>query len=294
MVKVLFVYNPVAGTGRVRKNLFEIVDFYNSRDCLITLCPVRRLDDFYDMLNFEQAKYDVVVCSGGDGTLNIMISFLKSKSISIPIAYIPSGSTNDYAYSLGIPKDFDKALERTLDGEIKQIDIGRFNDKYFLYVAAFGVFTSVSYSTSQKVKNLLGHTAYILEGIRQLSELKSYHMVVENDDGVIDDSFILGLVTNTLSVGGIKNIMPNDVALDDGKFEIILIKMPKSIVELHGIITSLVGEKMDDNENIICCKTGKVKVISNEEIAWTLDGEYGGLQTEVDIVNLQKEVAIIV
>lgn len=293
-MQVLFIYNPVAGTGRVRKNLFEIVNFYNSNNCLITLCPIRKIGDFSDMLDFEQTKYDVVVCSGGDGTLNIMISFLKEKNVSIPIAYIPSGSTNDYAYSLGISQDFDKSLERTLTGDIKQIDIGQFNDRYFLYVAAFGIFSSVAYSTSQKAKNLLGHTAYILEGIRQLSELKSYHMVIEWDDGVIDGSFILGLVTNTLSVGGIKYIMPNDVALDDGKFEVILIKMPKSIVDLHGIITSLLGEKMDDNVNIIYCKTKKVKVISDEEIAWTLDGEYGGLQKEVDIVNLQEEGAIIV
>lgn len=294
MMQVLFIYNPVAGTGRVKKNLFEIVDFYNSNNCLITLCPIRKIDTFFEILDFERTKYDVVVCSGGDGTLNVMISFLKARNISIPIAYIPAGSTNDYAYSLGIPQDFDKALERTLTGEIKQIDIGQFNDKYFLYVAAFGVFTSVAYSTSQKVKNLLGHTAYILEGIRQLSELKSYHMVVETDDNVIYDSFILGLVTNSLSVGGIKNIMPNDVALDDGKFEVILIKMPQSIVELHGIITSLLGEKMDENENIIYCKTKKVKVTSDKELAWTLDGEYGGMQKEVDIVNLQEEGAVIV
>lgn len=294
MKKVLFIYNPVAGTGRVRKNLFEIVDFYNSKDCLITLCPIKRIGDFFAVLDLEHNKYDVIICSGGDGTLNIMISFLKGKKLNMPIAYIPSGSTNDYAYSLGISQDFEKSLERTLIGDIKQIDIGRFNDKYFLYVAAFGIFTSVAYSTSQKVKNLLGHTAYILEGIRQLSELKSYHMVVETDDGMVDDSFILGLVTNTLSVGGIKNIMPADVALDDGKFEVILIKMPKSIVDLHGIITSLLGEKMDENSHIIYCKTQKLKVTSDEELAWTLDGEYGGVQKEIEIVNLQREGAIIV
>lgn len=293
-MKILFIYNPVAGTGRVRKNLFEIVDFYNSNDCLISLCPIRKLYDFFDVFDFGHMEYDVVVCSGGDGTLNIMISFLEEKNIGIPIAYIPSGSTNDYAYSLGISQDFDKALERTLIGNIKQIDIGKFNDKYFLYVAAFGIFTSVAYSTSQKVKNILGHTAYILEGIRKLSELKSYHMVIETDDGTINDSFILGLVTNTLSVGGIKNIMPADVALDDGKFEVILIKMPKSIVDLHGIITNLLGEKMDENPNIIYCKTKTLKVTSDEALAWTLDGEYGGMQHEVDIVNLQKERAIIV
>lgn len=293
-MKILFIYNPVAGTGRVRKNLFEIVDFYNSNDCLISLCPIRKLYDFFDVFDFGHMEYDVVVCSGGDGTLNIMISFLEEKNIGIPIAYIPSGSTNDYAYSLGISQDFDKALERTLTGNIKQIDIGKFNDKYFLYVAAFGIFTSVAYSTSQKVKNILGHTAYILEGIRKLSELKSYHMVIETDDGTINDSFILGLVTNTLSVGGIKNIMPADVALDDGKFEVILIKMPKSIVDLHGIITNLLGEKMDENPNIIYCKTKTLKVTSDETLAWTLDGEYGGMQQEVDIVNLQKERAIIV
>lgn len=294
MKHILFVYNPVAGVGKVRKNLFEIVDFYDANNCMVTLCPIRRLDDYYDLLQLEEKRYDMVVCSGGDGTLNILISFLMNKGIAMKTAYIPAGSTNDYAYSLGIEDDLQQALKRTLEGKEKNIDIGKFNDKYFLYVAAFGIFTKVAYSTSQKAKNLLGHTAYILEGIKQLSELKSYQLCINADNEIIEGEFILGLITNTLSVGGFRNIMPNDVAMDDGKHEVIFIRKPNSIIELNNIIRSLLGEKLDSNPNILYRKTENIVITSKEEVSWTLDGEYGGDYAEVTATNLRQRFTIIV
>lgn len=294
MKHVLFVYNPVAGVGRVRKNLYEIIEFYDANNCLVTLCPVRRLEDYFDILGLYEKRYDVIVCSGGDGTLNLMLSFFRQKGIKEAVAYVPSGSTNDYAYSLGISDDFKEALRNTLHNQIRDIDIGVFNDKYFLYVAAFGIFTKVAYSTPQKTKNLLGHTAYILEGIKQISDLKSYYLTVKAESKAVSFRFILGLVTNTLSVGGFKNIMPNDVALDDGKFEAIFIKEPSNLMELHGIISSLLGEKLEDNPQIVYCKTEKIEIIAEEEIDWTLDGEYGGKYKEIEIVNLKQELSVIV
>ena len=294
MKHILFVYNPVAGVGKVRKNLFEIVDFYDSNDCLVTLCPIRRLDDYYALLQLEEKRYDIVICSGGDGTLNILISFLMNKGIIMKTAYIPAGSTNDYAYSLGIEGDLQQALKRTMEGKEKNIDIGKLNDKYFLYVAAFGIFTKVAYSTSQKAKNLLGHTAYILEGIKQLSEVKSYRLCIHADNEVIEGEFILGLITNTLSVGGFRNIMPNDVAMDDGKHEVIFIRKPNNIIDLNGIVRSLLGEKLDSNPNIVYRKTEKMTITSKEEISWTLDGEYGGTYEHVNVENLQQKFMIIV
>lgn len=294
MKHILFVYNPVSGTGRVKKNFYEIVDFYETHDCLVTLCPIRKLGEYCDIAELKSDKYDRIVCSGGDGTLNLLLSFLAENNIHKKVAYIPAGSTNDYAYSLGITTDFSIALQRTLSDQVRQIDIGYFNNRCFLYVAGFGAFTKASYSTPQKVKNLLGYTAYILEGIKQLSEIKSYSLTLKTDDEVIEGNFILGLVTNTLSVGGFKNIMPEDVALDDGMFEIMLIKMPSNISDLHWVITSLVKEKPEENPCIVYCKTKNAQVITKECIDWTLDGEYGGNWNQVEITNIQKAMSIIV
>lgn len=291
---ILFIYNPVAGMGRVKKNLFEIVDFYDTNNCIVTLCPVWKLNDYYEKLGIESGRYDRIVCSGGDGTLNIVVSFMKQKNISVPIAYVPSGSTNDFAYSLGLSNDLNEALEITLKGAPRAIDIGQFNDRYFLYVAAFGAFTKAAYSTPQRAKNILGHTAYILEGIRQISELKAYPLTVKTDDEVLEGSFILGLVTNSLSIGGFKSRMLGNVELDDGRFEVILIKKPESAAELHEAATSLMRESLDDNKYIVHRKTKKLEVISEGAIDWTLDGEYGGNLKRVEIINLKKDVFVVV
>lgn len=292
MKTLLFIYNPVAGTGLVKKNFFEIVDFYNANGYLVTLCPVKSIEEFKILKDLK--KYERIVCSGGDGTINSVFSYLKKNKVRVSIAYLPSGSTNDYAYSLGISNDFYGALKQSIEGKIRKIDIGKFNEKYFLYVAGFGMFTKVSYTTSQKYKNLLGHTAYVLEGIKQLSDVKSYYMQVCCDGNCYEGDFVLGLITNTISIGGIRTIMPEDVELDDGLFEVILIRNPKNAIELQDIILSLISEKKSENKNIVWCRTKKIEVRTEEVVDWTLDGEYGGKQKYVNIMNIQKEIEIIV
>lgn len=293
MKKLLFIYNPVAGTGLVKKNLFEIVDYYNSKDYLVTLCPIKKIEEFA-ILKDEQDIYDRIVCSGGDGTINMVFSYFKNNGIEREIAYIPSGSTNDYAYSLGISNDFHKALEQSLKEEVRKFDIGKFNEAYFLYVAGFGMFTKVSYTTSQKYKNLLGHAAYVLEGIKQLSDIKAYHMQVVCNENCYEGDFVFGLITNSLSIGGIKTITPGDVELDDGMFEVILIKSPKNAMELQDIVKTLISDKEMDNKNIVYCKTKKVIISTQEEVEWTLDGEYGGKQKQVNIAIIQRAIEIVV
>lgn len=290
MKRVLFVYNPVSGTGRIRKNMFEVVDFYNSRDCLVTLCPIRKLEAYEAFWSGEADTYDLVVCCGGDGTLNILFSLMKRKGLRKEIAYVPAGSTNDFAYSLGLKGDFADALNRTLTGSLRHFDAGQFGDKYFLYVAAFGIFTKASYNTPQKNKNALGHTAYVLEGIRELSELKSYHMRVETDNQVIEDDFILGLITNSLSIGGFRNLLPADTALDDGEFEIMLIRMPKNLMELQAIIAALASVHPGDDKYVYCCKTKTVRVCASEPVEWTVDGEFGGSTAEANVRVLRGEL----
>lgn len=292
MKKLLLIYNPVSGMTKTRLSLTKAIEYYDSQGYLVTVCLVNRLEDCAKDIDFK--SYDLLVCSGGDGTLNITVSFLIQKNLPARIAYIPSGSTNDFAYSLGLSGDVDGLLQNTVEGQPRLIDVGRFNtSRYFLYVAAFGIFTKVSYTTSQKAKNLLGHAAYILEGIKSIADLKSYHMTVEIEGETIEGDFILGMVTNSLSIGGFKNIMPSDTALDDGLFEIVLVKMPKSLAALNEIVLSLMGEKPEDDQHIFYGKTSKVIMRSEEKISWALDGEFGGEEDTVRIENRRKLLSII-
>lgn len=294
MKTVLFIFNPVAGTAKIRKNLYEIVDFYDENDCLVTFCPTRKLVEYVDGQGLDIRNFDIIVCSGGDGTLNMVAAFFQQQHLDKPIAYVPSGSTNDYAYSIGIPDNINAALCNTLNGAVRRIDIGSFNGKYFLYVAAFGIFTKTSYSTPQKNKNMLGHMAYILEGVKQISEIRGYHMRIEVKDGaVLEGDYMLGLVTNTLSIGGFKNLLPRDIALDDGEFEVLMIRRPTNLVELHGIITAMLKEKIESNEYMTFVRTSKVIIHAEEKIAWTLDGEYGGEEQDVEIVNMERCLEIV-
>lgn len=292
MKKLLLIYNPVSGMTKTRLSLQKAVEFYDSHNYLVTVCLVNRLEDCASSIDFT--SYDLIVCSGGDGTLNITVSFLMERNLPAEIAYIPSGSTNDFAYSLGLTGDEDVRLQNTVAGTPKKIDVGRFNtSRYFLYAAAFGLFTKVSYTTPQKVKNLLGHAAYILEGIKSIADLKDYHMTVELDEEIVEGDFILGMITNSLSIGGFKNILPPDTALDDGLFEIVLVRMPKTIAALNEIGISLLAEKPENNQHIIYRKTAKIIVRSPEKIAWTLDGEFGGEADVVRIENRRKLLSII-
>lgn len=292
MKKLLFIFNPVSGMTRTRISLQKVIEFYDEHGFLVTPCPARRLEDYKNALDFYE--YDLIVCSGGDGTLNLTASFFIKERIQRPIAYIPSGSTNDFAYSLGLPDDADMALLSTLEGKPMQIDIGQFNrNQYFLYVAAFGAFTKVSYTTSQRVKNLLGHTAYILEGIKSISELKAYHMTIELEQEVLEGDFILGMVTNSLSIGGFKKLLPQDTELDDGEFEMIFVRVPGTLNILNDITASLLGGHPEENQNIIYRRASRVLLKAEQETAWTLDGEFGGEEKVVEIENKRKLLGII-
>ncbi len=211
----------------------------------------------------------------------------------VPLGYIPAGSTNDFASSLGIPKDMIKAAKAAVSGEKFPCDIGKFNEDYFVYVAAFGLFTEVSYKTSQEWKNVLGHAAYILEGAKCLHDIPSFMMQVEYNNMRIQDEFIYGMITNSTSVGGFKGMTGKDVLLDDGVFEVTLIKKPKNPIELNEIIASLMN-LVDDTDMIYSFKSSEIKFTSGKEIPWTLDGEFGGNHTELRIQNLKQAIDIIV
>ncbi len=241
----------------------------------------------------NKGVYDNVVCCGGDGTLNEVITGLMGmKKDQRPIiGYIPCGSTNDFATGLGIKTSYTEAYKLAVDGNPFPIDIGKFNDSYFSYVAAFGMFTSISYETPQIYKNLLGYQAYVIEGIKQISKMESYNLRISYDDGIIEDEFILGIISNSNTVAGIKNLFKNDI--QDGLFEVVLIKKPANIANLSTIITALAEKKLD-NPMMYHFKSRNFvfESLDNNGIKWTLDGEFGGVFTSAEIDVCPLEVTL--
>ena len=218
--KMLFIFNPKAGKGKIKTNLLDIVDIFSGHDYEIIIRATQAPKDAYQKAKEYADSVDLIVCSGGDGTLDEVVTGIMEAGSQVPIGYIPAGSTNDFANSLFMPKNMVKAAEMIMEEELYHCDIGRFNQQTFAYVAAFGLFTDVSYETDQDLKNVLGHVAYVLEGVKRLFDIKSYHMKVTSDEIEIEDDFIVGMVTNSRSVGGFKNLTGKNVDMNDGLFEV--------------------------------------------------------------------------
>lgn len=292
--RMLFIYNPRAGKAKIRSNLLDIIDIFTKADYEVTAYPTQaRGDGLVAVKERRPGDYDLIVCSGGDGTLDEVVTGMMQCEDRIPIGYVPAGSTNDFAHSLGIPKNMIQAAQAIVNGTPFCCDMGAFNDDIFVYIAAFGIFTDVSYETRQDVKNVLGHMAYILEGMRRLSAVKSYWMKVESEGFSVEGDFLFGMVTNSTSVGGFKRITGKYVELDDGKFEVTLIKKPVNAFELNQIMTALLTGNIN-NECMYCFKSGAIKLYSDEEVAWTLDGEFGGKHKEVRISDKKQALSILV
>lgn len=291
--KLLFIFNPHAGKGLIKNHLVNIVDCMVKAGYEVTIYTTQAQGDAVGKIENEAGRFDRIVCSGGDGTLDEVVTGLIKSGQKVPIGYIPAGSTNDFANSLNIPKGMPEAAKVAIAGREFPCDVGAFNDDTFVYVAAFGLFTEVSYKTSQQMKNILGHVAYLLEGVKQLYDIPSYHMQVEYGDQRIRDHFIYGMVTNSISVGGFKGITGSDVRLDDGVFEVTLIKTPKNPIELNEILACLTN-RIDDSDLIYSFKADQIRFRSKEKVTWTLDGEYGGGHEELTIRNLKQGMQMIV
>lgn len=291
MKKILFIFNPIAGKSQIVNKFYSIIDFYVKHGCLVTTMPMNMLDNFSEVLSQCRDGFDVIVCAGGDGTLNGVISRCMKIGCGLPIGYLPMGSTNDFAKTLGYSLDLTQALERSCMKEERLVDIGKFNDRYFVYVAAFGSLAEVSYSTSQEAKNILGHFAYLLKGIQKITDLKSYKLTLECNEQMVEGEFCVGLVMNSLSIGGFKNPVSEFVVLDDGLFEILFVKMPKTLNELHQIIHDLINQKIT-NEMFVYKQTGHLK-IQSDQMEWSLDGEFGGVANDVEIWNCKQAIRIV-
>lgn len=293
--KLLFVFNPKSGKGQIKNRLLDILDTFVKSGYEVVAHPTQAKDDARLMIERHARNYDLVVCSGGDGTLDEAVSGMMESPVKVPIGYIPAGSTNDFAASLRIPKNMLRSADIAVNGKLFPCDVGGFNEDYFSYVAAFGLFTDVSYQTSQNLKNVLGHGAYIIEGAKRLVDIPSYILEVEVNGEVIRDEFIYGMITNSTSVGGIKNMTGKDVMLDDGLFEVNLIKFPQNPLQLNEILTNLMMPKAIDTQYIYSFKTDHMILrCENQAIPWTLDGEFGGNHRDVEITNHKQAVQFMV
>lgn len=289
--KMLFVFNPKAGKGKIKTHLLDIVDIFSSHDYEIIIRSTQAPRDAYEKAKEYADSVDLIVCSGGDGTLDEVVTGIMEVDSSVPIGYIPAGSTNDFANSLFMPKNMIRVAEMIMAEELYHCDIGRFNQKTFAYVAAFGLFTDVSYETDQDLKNVLGHVAYVLEGVKRLFDIKSYHMKVSSEEVQVEDDFIVGMITNSRSVGGFKNLTGKNVDMNDGFFEVTLIVHPKNPLQLQEIMTALVMAE-DNTDMIYSFKTRQLTIETDEEVPWTLDGEFGGNHSYVEIENRHKALKL--
>ena len=293
--RILFLYNAHAGKGKIKMDLSDIVELFVNADYEVTIHSTKGRGDAKEVATAKGIDYDIIVASGGDGTLSEVINGVMTieRDKRPKIGFIPAGTTNDFAMNFKIPKEMVNAARQIVIGKPYPYDIGSFNGKYFHYVASFGLFAGVSYTTPQAFKNILGRMAYVAEGAKSLAYIQSYNMRVEFGGNVIEDEFINGMITNANSVGGFKSITGKNVTLNDGLFEVMLIKMPNNLIELQSILNCLILQDLQNNY-IYKFKASHIKIKADKNVDWTLDGEFGGECIETEIINHKQAIDFLV
>ncbi len=294
MKKLLFIINPKAGRTAIKNDLFEIIMTFSKAGYEVVAYPTTGPDDAERKVKEDGFLYDLIVCAGGDGTLeNTVNGYMQMGEKKVPIGYIPVGTTNDFARSLQISRKPLEAAIQIVSGESTYFDVGKFDEKYFVYIAAFGIFTDISYSTNQSLKKVMGHSAYVVEAVKNVMDYKPFEMEAEFDGSLLTGKYIYGMITNSFSVAGFKIRGAKHVVLDDGKFDCLFIKMPQNVSELQQILSSVLKNEFDEeSELFFLIKASKIKIKSKTPVPWTIDGEFGGEKTDVVIENVQKAVAL--
>ena len=290
---LLFIVNPRAGRTRSTAPLFDAVAHFCASGYLVDLRLTQAREDATRLARELGGKFDAVVCCGGDGTLNETVTGLMDLPSPPPLGYIPAGSTNDFAASLHLPDQPLEAARIITASGGRPLDVGSFNGRPFIYVAAFGAFTRASYSAPQNVKNDLGHLAYILEGVKDLSTLRPYRASVATEEECFDGEFLFGAVTNATSVGGLVKLKEDQVCLDDGLFELLLIPNPKSIADLQGLARSLLLQDFTGG-GVIFRHVHTLTVQTPEDLPWALDGEFDPGGAQVEIHNLHRRLTFLI
>lgn len=292
--KVLFIVNPTSGKMTIKNKLFDVIKLFSDSGFEPTVLMTCKSGDATAYAGEYGPSFDRIISCGGDGTLNEIVTGIMSlpEEKRPPLGFIPAGTTNDLADTLRIPKMPLAAAEAIIKNEAFPNDVGCFNgNRYFNYVASCGAFTSTSYSTPQNLKNSLGHMAYLLEGIKSLNEIKPIFMKINSPEIKTQGDFIFAAVTNSLSVGGIYKFDPKHVDLNDGTFEVLLVRMPKNTTDIVDIFYNLANLNYDENQ-VLFFHTSNVTITTEEPIKWTVDGEFGGKLEKVNIKNLPGAIKI--
>lgn len=295
--RLLYIYNPFAGRQRARGSLAEVVEVFSGCGWEVTVYPTAKARDATDAVVRMASRFERIVCCGGDGTLNEVVGGLLQlpPEQRVPVGYIPTGTTNDFSRTLDMPKTTVPLAQLAASGRPHPVDVGEANQHPFTYVAAFGLFTDVSYSTPQASKQMLGHLAYLLEGAGHLVNIPSYHMAVATPEGrFVEGDFIYGMVGNTVSVGGLVNLPRDLVKLDDGRFEVILVRQPKTIKDWQTILNALTTmQELPEDGPVLGFTAGEITFTCDGLVAWTVDGEFGGAQAVTTVVNHPGAVSIV-
>lgn len=295
-MKVLFVINPCSGRGKIKNELMNILKIFCSAGYEVTTHITLYRGNATEIAETAKEKgYELIVCCGGDGTLNeVLTGLLKSKKY-IPVGYIPAGTTNDFARTHGLQVDMEMAAKEIIDSKhATKIDVGKFmDDRYFSYIASFGLFTSVSYKTQQNVKNALGHMAYVFEGIASLSNIESYEVSVTADDRKFEGEYIYGGISNSTSVAGIFKYDTDLVDISDGLFEVLMIKKPKNPNDFMKIVSGVTTGDFSDETIFDFCKAAKITLEMQENVIWTLDGEAAEGNAVTVIENIPGKIKFV-
>ncbi len=292
MKKLFFVMNPYAGTRKANRVLADVISLFNRQGYDVTIYMTAGPGDGARAVARRAKEMDLIVCAGGDGTFNEVVTGIMRSGADVPVGYIPCGSTNDFANSLKLPTNIMDAAKTIVSGKPSAYDLGRFGDRYFSYVASFGAFTKTSYNTSQSLKNALGHMAYLLEGVKELFQIPKAHLAFETDQGSFEGDYIFGAISNSTSVGGILTLDPKIVDMQDGKFELMLVRPPKNPMELADLVSALSSQRY--NSPMLTFQTvSRLHVQADPDMDWTLDGERAPGQSVLEIENLHHAIRLI-
>lgn len=293
MKNMLLFVNPAAGRSKMHYQLMDVISRFTAAGYDVTCHPTQKPQDITEVIAERGERFDMIVTCGGDGTLNETVTGIMQLKHRPLLGYIPAGTVNDFATSLHIPKNIPDAVTNIIEGVPFSVDLGGFNDRYFTYVAAFGAFTKVSYATPHASKQALGRAAYILEGIRSLTDIRPIHVRAKTGDTEIEDDVILGMVTNATSVGGFKALDDSIVKMDDGLNELILVRAPKVLADYNAIVGALIARDFKpDHFHIL--QSDSVTLDFDVPVPWTLDGEYGGDTDHAVVINIPKPIRIMV
>ena len=293
MKQMLFIMNPFSGMRRANRYLADIISLFNRADYDVNIRMTAGPGDATKFARERSLGMDLVVCCGGDGTLNETITGMLQAGSTAPIGYIPAGSTNDFASSLKLSTNIMQAAQDIIEGEPVAYDVGKFGDRYFSYVASFGAFTKSSYATPQNVKNALGHTAYVLEGISELSQIRKFHVRMELENETVEDDFLFGCVSNSTSIGGVLMLDPKQVDMADGLLEVFLVRAPRNLTEISECLQALQSQRYNDCAMITFGPVRNLRIFADAQMPWTLDGEKFDGQEEIEVENLHHAIRLM-